>query len=67
MNTIRLILSAGFPDRRRMILHHFQRLLDEDLPRPFAQARPGNVLVPFKTIEIDLGQDVAEGVVGQTE
>src|SRR5208337_5249399 len=53
--------------RRWRLLDELECLVDEDLAGQFAQRGPRDVVVTWKAPEIDLGEDVAERVVGQAE
>ena len=53
--------------RRRGISDQFQSILDEDLARHFPKRRAGHVFVALEAVEIDLGEDVAEGIVREAE
>jgi len=53
--------------RRWRLLDELECLVDEDLAGQFAQRGPRDVVVAGKAMEIDLGEDVAECVVGQAE
>src|SRR5689334_608549 len=53
--------------RSRGLVNKFQRLIHENLARPFTEARAADVLVPLEAIKIFFSQNVAEGIVGQTK
>jgi hypothetical protein len=53
--------------RRGHFRHELQGLLDQNLARLFAQARPRHVVVGLKAAPIDASQDLAECVVAQAE
>src|SRR4051794_10004686 len=66
------IEPTGAPARGRLstvrpggFVDEFERLLDQDLARHLSQRGARDVLVPGEALEIDLRQDVAEGVVRQ--
>jgi hypothetical protein len=49
------------------LFDELRRLFDEDLAGLLAERRAGDVGVSWEAVEIDFGQDVTQGVVGQAE
>src|SRR5258706_14228485 len=53
--------------RCRRLRHETQRFLNVDLSCFLTETRAGHVVVDFETVPIHAREDVAEGVVGQSE
>src|SRR5260370_38790854 len=57
---VHLVRGGGFVDE-------VQRFFDQNLAGHFTQRSSRNILIAWKALKIDLREDVAEGVVRQTE